>query len=374
MPSNPGIALWLFHLRVGARLALRSSALLFCALLAAVMFDMYPAAVVQGLALGLFGARPDAGEQMMVACLALLLALWAAPRVTEGLRGWIRHLPASRATMRRAVAAALVVVEAPLALSLALLAGVARARAAAAVGATLAVWAVVLVAAACIAVPLREAGPRRRFRPAGELLALRIAWRALGRRLAGAYAAGLLPLGATALFLANNDLPRSLAAASVRLGATLSLSFFLSVAAAHLAARRPPWPWARSLPRSSARRIGTDAILLALHALPVALLACFFDARAAAAAVAALPLLVLRAAAHMRALGERRTGSAAFSLEGFALAASIALVPRLALAAAAAGAYPAFLAARDAERGQKVSRWRELHHRAFGDPLSWSGE
>ena len=76
----------------------------------------------------------------------------------------------------------------------------------------------------------------------------------------------------------------------------------------------------------------------------------------------------------MRALGERRTGSAAFSLEGFALAASIALVPRLALASAAAGAYPAFLAARDAERGQKVSRWRELHHRAFGDPLSWSGE
>ena len=134
MPSNPGIALWLFHLRVGARLALRSSALLFSALLAAVMFDMYPAAVVQGLALGLFGARPDAGEQMMVACLALLLALWAAPRVTEGLRGWIRHLPASRATMRRAVAAALVVVEVPLALSLALLAGVARARAAAAVG------------------------------------------------------------------------------------------------------------------------------------------------------------------------------------------------------------------------------------------------
>ncbi len=138
-----------------------------------------------------------------------------------------------------------------------------------------------------------------------------------------------------------------------------------------LAVRRPAWPWSRSLPWSAARRVGADALFLGLHASPLVLLAAWIDP-AALVLLAVLPLLAARAAGAVRRAPERRTGaSGEILLEGFFLAALVALLPWTALPALAAAPF-AIRAAAERERRQQVSRWLELHHLAAGDPQSWS--
>ena len=74
----------------------------------------------------------------------------------------------------------------------------------------------------------------------------------------------------------------------------------------------------------------------------------------------------------MRRAPERLTGaSGEILIEGFLLAAAVALLPWLSLLALA-GTPWALRAAAERERAQKVSRWLELHHLAVGDPQSWS--
>jgi hypothetical protein len=83
-----------------------------------------------------------------------------------------------------------------------------------------------------------------------------------------------------------------------------------------------------------------------------------------------LPFACLRAAAFMRHVAGQRTGAGAYLTEGAFAAALLALLPWSAALALAATA-PAFVVAREAERGQKVTRWMELHHASAGDALSW---
>jgi len=198
---------------------------------------------------------------------------------------------------------------------------------------------------------------------------LRIAWRALGGRIIRPYAAGLIPLGATALFLANNPLPAHLASGAARFGGVVTVAIFLAGLAERLAVQRPVWPWARSLPRSSAERVCRDAAFLALHALPLVAGLSAVAAAAALAAVLVLPFLALRAAGMVRVVGERRSGAGGFVIEGSFAAALAALFPWSLLAAPAA-AVAAFYAARESERRQKVTRWLEMRHAAEGDPLA----
>jgi len=403
-----------FHLAVGARLAMR------------VFVPVVTAAVGGGFLLGndfltslshvLFGAGSAGGSAATVAAICLGAAAAASPRICRGLGGWLRHLPVSGAAHRRAAGIAIAVAQAPLLILLLALAAYASRAAstlivdalalavtawAAAIAVTparrrwasmplalagafvagaggwglLGIGAALAVAADLAAGSLaRIGGPpivKARRSGSGRLLEFRIAWRAVGRTLPGAFFLGLLPVGAAWAFIAHNTLAPEHARLGARLGAGCAVVLLLSQMGESLAVRRPAWPWSRSLPWSAARRVGADALFLGLHALPLVLLAAWIDP-AALAVLAILPPLAARAAGAMRRAPERRAGAAGEILgEGFFLSALVALLPWTALLALAATPF-AVRAAAERERRQKVSRWLELHHLAAGDPQSWS--
>jgi len=80
------------------------------------------------IAMRLYAARPPLVDYSGFALLAFLLPLSAIPRLVHGLNGWMRHLPMSGVANRRGLAAALVMVQLPLAATLLLLGLVARGR------------------------------------------------------------------------------------------------------------------------------------------------------------------------------------------------------------------------------------------------------
>jgi hypothetical protein len=403
-----------FHLAVGARLAMR------------VFLPTITAAVGGGMLLGtyfltslsnmLFGPRSAGGSAVLIAAAFLGAAAVAAPRVCRGLHGWLRHLPIGGLAHRRAAGLAIAVAQTPLlllflflaafasrslstlvvdALGLAVtalaaalavtpaerqwLARVAALTAAVAAGSggwgMLAIGAGLVVVADLAAGPLAGGGGRpvahASHRPGGGFLEPRVAWRALGWSALGAYLLGLLPVAAAWAFLAHNALAPQHARLGARLGGGCAAVLLLAQLAESLAVRRPAWPWSRSLPWSAARRVGSDALFLGLHALPLALLTAWIEP-AALAVLGLLPLLSIRAGGAMRRAPERRTGaSGEILLEGLLLAALTALLPWTAVLALAAVPF-ALRAAAGRERRQKVSRWLELHHLAAGDPQSWS--
>ncbi|HEY8022216.1 MAG TPA: hypothetical protein VIH93_14015, partial [Thermoanaerobaculia bacterium] len=207
---------------------------------------------------------------------------------------------------------------------------------------------------------------------AARWLPARIAWRALGWRLAGAYLVALLPWGAAALFVAHNQLSPWAVGLAARLGGGAAAVLLLAQLGEALAVQRPAWPWARSLPQSALARVAADALFLGVHASPGVALAAWIAPRAALPVALALPYLALRAAGALRRAPERKIGaSGEILMEGMWLAAAVALLPWASLALAAAAPLAARWAA-ERERRQKVSRWLEIHHLAAGDPQSWS--
>lgn len=421
-PSEPRseiLALLRFHLGVGARLAAR--------VLAPVVVGAVGGAMLLGvdfqatLSKVLFGAGRAGGSGAVMFLLCLGAASVAAPRIGRGLDGWLRHLPVRGTAHRRAAALAATVAQTPVLLLLLYLsfavfrgwrpwlpdlATVAVAAVAAAWFATpcergrlakplalaagflggtggagpLAAGAVLLIAADLAAGGLpRPARPARRRHPAkgaaggaAGWIEARIAWRALGWRLAGAFAAAALGLASAGFFVANNDLPAQHVALAARLGGMVAVMFLLAQMAESLAVFRPAWPWARSLPASAARRVLFDAGFLALHAVPLVALTAWIDPFAVPVVAAAVPFLALRAAGAMRRAPERRAGAAGeVFAQGFLAAAAVALLPWVALLLLAAAPW-ALRAAAERDRRQKVSRWLDLHHLAVGDPQSWS--
>ncbi|HEY6323290.1 MAG TPA: hypothetical protein VJA16_17235 [Thermoanaerobaculia bacterium] len=411
------VALLRFHLGAGARLAGRVVVPVLTAAAAAGMFlgpDFLR--TVAGLLFG-GGAGIGAGVVVLVALIGVAQA--AAPRICRGLSGWVRHLPAGPAAQRRAALLAVALVEVPVLLGFAFLVLAARGSGVArelALGLPLRA-----LAAAAFALPVTRGGPTRvlafgagvlaggrsaawlvaaaalllvadlgagRLRPVGEaprrrrsadrLVEARLAWRALGWRVAGGYASALLPLAMGWAFVAHNELaPRDQARAALLAGA-LGVALLFAALGDSLAVLRPAWPWARSLPWSAAQRVRSDALLLGAHALPVvaataALAPWSRETAAAALAVLGLlpPLAVVTAGAVRRA-PERRSGAAGEILlyGGFA-ALLAALLPWAAGLALLATPWLLLAAARR-ERRQKVSRWLELHSLAVGDPQSWS--
>jgi len=364
----------------------------------------------------LFGERASGGSAVLTGALFLGTAAEAAPRVCRGLGGWMRHLPVSGLAHRRAAGLAIAIAQAPLLLGFLVLACYASPAPAALVANALKLaitacaaalyatpverrwrslplaltatvlagaggWgalgaaALLLVAADLLAGPLVRSGPpavhlSRRSR--GSLVELRIAWRALGRGLFGALAAGLLPVAAAFAFTHNNALAPEHIRLAARLGATLSAVAVLAQMAEALAVRRPAWPWSRSLPWSSARRVGADALILGAHALPLVLLAAWIHPTALVA-LAILPFLAVRAAGAMRRGSRaadrrrRRDRDGGRSPRGPGRPAS----PGPPCSPSRRVPW-AVKAAAERERRQKVSRWLELHHLAAGDPQSWS--
>lgn len=413
MPPSPLLPLLRFHFAVGARLAMRALVPTITAAFGAGM--LLGTDFLTSMSRVLFGARSSGGSAVLFAAVFLGAATEAAPRVCRGLGGWMRHLPVSGLAHRRAAGLAIAVAQAPLLLGFLVLAcyaslspaalladagklavtalaaalcatpverrwialplALAAAVLAGSAGwGTLGLAAVLLIAADLLAGPLGRSGApavHLSRRSDGRLIELRIAWRALGSSLFGALALGLLPVGAAFAFTAHNELAPEHVRLAARLGAGLAATLVLAQLSEALAVRRPAWPWSRSLPWSAARRVLADALLLGLHALPLALVAVRISP-AALAVLAILPLLAVRSAGAVRRAPERRTGAAGeILLEGCLLSALVALLPWTSLLALAAVPW-ALRAAAERDRRQKVSRWLELHHLAAGDPQSWS--
>ncbi len=424
-------ALFLFHLRVGARLALR----VLAPVLAATLFLYYilrPEFALE-LARILFveGSLVEAG--LAGTLLLLGLARVVSPRIAAGSGGWARSLPVGPGAQRLSALLSLVVAESPLLAVLAVFAwavtdpgpmpgaaftarvaehvmrflphiiGLIAGSAAAGLvslpsaiprrikivpaaacflsfagdPAVLAISVLLLVGA--MALPGGGPVPRGRRTPRRELPAAvffqALALRAGRGRLALACLPSLLVLGAARVFLANNELaPRSAEAISV-FGLAFGLTALIGPAADVLAVRRPAWPWLRSLPRSSAARVRDDALLLALLGLPLVAFGLAFLRRPAWLAgylLGPLAWLAVRGAGAVREAGDRPFGALGhIAVEGAILSFVLALAPWTSFLIAAATP-AAFLLARSAERRLKPTRWAERHHSNAGDPLSWS--
>ena len=424
-------ALFLFHIRVGARLAMRALAPALAAGLFAYYILRPEFALELARILFLEGGLVEAG--LAGTLLLLGLARIVAPRIAAGSGGWALSLPVGPGARRLSALLSLLVAEAPFLAVLAafawavtdpgtmpgaafaarLAAHVLRAAppiagliaGAAAAGLVALPAAVprrskpipaaacflsfaghpavialsVLLVAAALAGPARWAGPRRPRGPRRGLPAAAffqaLSLRAVGGRIALAALPAILVLGAARLFLANNELgPRPAAGISL-FALALSLTATIGPAADILSARRPAWPWLRSLPRSSAGRVRDDAVLLVLFGLPVLVLGLAALGRPAGMAfhlVGPLAWLSCRGAGAVREAGNRPFGPLGqVALEGTLLALVLALLPWTSYLLAAATP-AAFLLARDAERRLKPTRWAERRHSNAGDPLSWS--
>ncbi len=404
-----------FHLHVGARLALRAAAPLAGLPFVAVLLQQDPSGALRALAAWLLGPSGGVSAGLALAALSLALASWAAPRVTTGLGAWPRHLPVTHTVHRRAALVALATAQTPVLAGLLLLAPAAAHQAGGIVPGRLAALPVSVAAAAlaswpgthrgaqpairlggapargdsrrrpCSARPRprarggarrRTTGRARRDQPSPPL---EHAPPATAPRHARARARGprrrrRVPRAGRRddVSAPEQRLSPAVAAGAARLGAGIGVIVLLATLTERLAIRRPVWPWSRSLPAGAVRHVAEDALLLALPCLVPLAATAWLDPLAALTVAACLPSLAMLAAGALRRSGPGQAGVAAGPLLGGALlAAWVAVLPGLALLALAAAPL-AWRAAAARDRRQKVSRWDELHHRAVGDPLSWS--
>jgi hypothetical protein len=368
-------ALLRFHLRAGVRLALRAAAPAVGIPVVAVLLQQDPAGAAAAFAIGLVSVSAGAGGLAAFAAVAVALASWAAPRLAPGTIGWFRHLPVTRAAVRRAAVAGLVVVQLPLLAAYAFAAVVAVGRGRAVSPGRLGIAIAIVGAAAWSAwIPGRRPRTipfRREWRSVPVPLLVGV--RALGHTLVTAPLAALLPVGAGVLFRINNpDLSAGVASGSARLGCGLSVALLTGTLVDRLLTRRPPWAWARSLPVGSVRRIDADAVLLGAPSLIPLVATAWMDPLAAIAVAGCLPAIALRGASALCGnTGTKAGPSARLLAEAALLAGCIALVPWLALVALC-GAPLARAGAVRADRGRKVSLWEERRHGTEGDSSSWS--
>lgn len=401
----------------GVRIALRTATVLVLPVTAVVGLSENPSGTVTHISVAVVAGPPRPSIIVVLAALSLGVASWAAPRIFHGLTGWVRHLPVAGTVHRRAAVAATAVAQIPLlvlaglmaagvliqgevplspakvaglpvmALAAALTAAPVRRRwiltplgVAAAMLSLTGAWSALLGAVALVAAADLLSGPIRQARPprpsggwgAGRL-PLVVGWRALRWRVLLAFPLAAAVLGGCHLFVSNNAMSPRGSAAAVGIGSGLAATLVLAGLSSVLSARRPFWPWARSLPWTAGRRVGLDAVFLGLHAAPVIPVAALMDLRGALIASSLIPLLSLRAATAMRTGTSDVAGAAGrVAWEGFNASCLVGVLPWMALGALAAVPFALRLAARE-ERRLKVTRWSALHHRASGDPLSWSG-
>ena len=408
-------ALAIYLVQVGSRLAMLAGAPFAAAATVGLLLQQDPAAAALALATALFGASASRFAGLAAGLVGVAMAGWAAPRIRQGLAGWLLHLPSNAAERRTAVILALAAAQVPLALALFALALLARASgralslpnvagvpalvaaaallaapsgrrwvSAPAAGLALAAacsasWQGLAASVTCIALAAAAGNEARDVRVQALRSSLawapiedRIALRALGWRAIGAYLWACLPLAAGFLFRLNNHLDDRLAAPALRLGGGLAIVVVLASVAERLAVMRPIWPWARSLPWTTGARAAGDGRLFAIATLPVLVASLFGGWRVWAPLCGVAAIGAALAAAAVRRAPERRTGAAGEVLAvGGLLAAWVALVPWMAVPCGALAPF-VMRAAVERERRQRVSRWIERHHVAAGDSLSWS--
>ena len=405
-----------FHLRVGARLAARILAPVLAVIF--IVFYILRPEFVLALAGALFveGSLIESG--LAGTLLLLGLARAVVPRITAGRAGWARSLPADGRALRAMEVLSSVVAGMPLLAVLAALAwfvagpsperiairlaGLLAGAAAAGLfclegsfslkgkilpavacflsflGHAMFLVAAVVLLTLAMAVPMKSLGePRRRSsrRPLpAAVFFYGLSLRAVGARIVLAYLPPAFILAAGRLFLMNNELTASASLSLSLFGLTQAAAVFIGLAANTLVARRPAWPWLRSLPRSAGARIASDALFLGLNALPLTLGLAILGRPAWEAVFLAGPLawFAFRGAGAIREAADRRFGALGpVFVEGAIISMSVAVLPWLSGLLAAA-APVAFHLARNAERRFKPTLWAERHHLDAGDPLSWS--
>ncbi len=423
-PSIPLHALLSYQLRTSGRVAVRLLVPLVVVYM--VLFSLDGGFLVRSLGRALFPAEPNVAASAAVLAMCFAAASQSARLLAVDRGGWLRHLPFTTQQHRIARGASLTLVQTPLvgfllimtlvdrreqlALSLPLYGGGLALASAAAGCATegsrrsrglflisgllgalcrpgaLAAGAAVAMLAAWLR--LREPprmGPAARRRAASRPsaprtplpLELRINWRATRRAARIAWLPSLLPVLGGLAFVLNNEMPRVYALLGLRLGMGLGIAFCVLTVASALAENRPPWPWSRSLPVASARRVALDAAFLALTAAPLLLTSLLAPRLAPALLATGLPLLLavsIRGAGAVASAGaDRSRGLGVFAGEGASLSALTALAPPS--AAALVVALP-WLWRRAAARDRRapVTRFQELQQRASGDPMTWSSQ
>jgi len=411
-------SLVLFHLAGGARVASRNAIATIGVIIIVLGSAPDPWLWLRFLALGVAGTGFGSGPLIGLTAIACALARDAVPRLTLGLGGWTRSLPATGEQHRRGVIFGLPIIQLPLGVAVVL----AATLTAAAYHVPLS-WAkligapVALVVAGATAVPARRgilsqplcgvsallaslgrwdalaaslglfvvadlaAGtlrfpPHRIAVPApatpGALRMFRFTWRALSWRLLAPAPIAALALAAAWFYSRNNELSAADTGFVARLWSIIALALYIGAVADTVVSRRPSWPWIRSLPWSSRDRALDDAIAIGAPAVVVALATAVVDVRTVVTALAAIPPLAMLASWLLHGARRRLTrvsgplivvgallGTAgAFSM--WTIVAGLLATPLLLRAAARRG------------RREIVTGWKELHHDAAGDSLAWS--
>jgi hypothetical protein len=366
-----------------------------------------------------FAALLDRGYLFMglvSSILSLGVAAMAAPRICHGLNGWIRHLPARGLTHRRLAGIAITLSLIPILLVLSILSLIAfkvykvspylylsglpilglaaglcvlpvthnylskTLALSACVLSTSGHWLFLFAATILLIIADLTAGnlspPRKphvsqRSLPASWINVL-IVLRALRLRILFPYLPPLFVLGLTSLFLSNNTLTPHQIFRGVIFGGTLSISMLFAFIANSLAIRRPPWPWARSLPWAAKQRITADAILIGLSAIPILLLVFLLKSQSIWPVMIYIPPLALFASLSVRRAFENQLGAVWQTLiVGTTASMLVCLIPFVSIVFLAAT--PLLIKhGAEQEQKQKVSVWLEMHHLAAGDSLSWS--
>jgi hypothetical protein len=416
-----GSSLLRFQLKAGTRVGLRTLTPVGAAVVAASVMYGSPSLVVGVVTTLLYPPVVAIGPALLATALSTSVAGASAHRLTLGLAGWIRTLPATAVAHRRAVTAGLTVVQLPI-LAIVLMGGLAAfdthpsttaprlaglmflawassmtvlrvARGwtrvltvVAAVLAWLGSWPGVVAAVPLVIVADAIAGPLAvgvKGRPsspktavAGLRPAIRvwmtIARRALGWRIVTSWIPGLLALVPAVLFIRNNELTLVHEVGAARLAGVTAAVLVTAAMSESLYKRRPPWPWIRSLPWSAAGRVGYDALLLGVVAFPIVVATAMIESSAAIPVLITLPFVSLRGAAAIRQAPARSSGAAGpLLIEGLLAAALVALLPWMSIVFLVSTPSMIWLAA-ERERRQEIGRWHELHHLARGDSMSWS--
>lgn len=411
--DSPAKAFFLFHLHVGIRLALRifiPATVVFFALYYVLGYEFF---------LSLMATILDGGlllSGVFSAFVCVIIAGFAARRICLGLNGWIRHLPSNSHTRRRTAAISLLFAQLPILFILAGLASIAsklfkisatpylaglpllglscglcvlpvRQKIISRPTAVLAGifftsndWSIMLggvllfVAADSLSGPLvlkkRRSRSHRQIK--SRFFAVSLNCRAIHLRSLMPYLFSLVILGATQLFLVNNNPAPQLAERVIRFGGTLSMVVFCSIYTTMLASRRPPWPWVRSLPWSARSKIMWDSSFVGLLLFPLLALLSLMNLKSMLPLASSLPLLSVYSTYSIHHAPESLGGaSGRVLLYGSIGALSISLIPWLSLFFLAITPL-VFKRAIEAEKHQKVSRWLEHHHLAAGDSHSWS--
>jgi hypothetical protein len=404
---------FLFHLRVGIRVALRKVAAIVAFIFALFMIlrSEFFAAVISSLL-----QANSLVTGLVFAAIAISIAMMASPRVCLGLTGWIRHLPASDLMQRRLATLAVFVAQWPILIFLALLAvfvsrtadvsalwflaglpvlGLAAAQsvlpvkrsylatplaAITCILATIGQWyflagsLVLLLITDLISGSLIAVRKPQKLRKtcSGFFLTAIIALRALQFRIFIPYLPAFLILGLTRVFIQNNSFSPVLNFRAMCFGGALSIFLFCAFVAGRLAERRPVWPWVRSLPWTARERVLIDASFLAILSLPQLVLTGLLDIRALWPVACSLPLVVIISSLIMRRGHRYRLGAGEMiTYVGIAGAVTISVFPLVSLFYLALTPMALKYASAE-EKGQKVSLWHEMQHLAAGDPLSWS--